>query len=141
MELQLDYRAMFKSIPAVMVALGTDFTILDVSDETAELAGRKPEDLIGRDIFKMFRLNPNVPDESGPRDLRASLETVLATGVRNVMPMTRYDLEDPARPGVFDERYWAVVNIPVLVDGRVDMIMFRAMDMTHVVRGALDMNC
>jgi len=139
MELQ-NYRAIFKSIPAVMVALSPDYTILDLSDETAELAGRKPEDLIGRDIFTTFKPNPSVPDEAGPRDLRASLESVLATGVRHVMPMTRYDIEDPERPGVFDERYWAIVNIPVIADGRVDLIIFRALDMTHVIRGALDMN-
>jgi PAS domain-containing protein len=140
MEQQVDYRAIFKSIPAVMVALNRDFSIVDVSDETAELAGRKPDDLVGRDIFATFRPNPSDPGEPGPRDLRASLESVLATGVRNVMPLTRYDLEDPATPGEFDERYWAIVNIPVMADGRVDLIIFRALDMTHVIRAARLMN-
>jgi len=140
MERQVDYRAIFKSIPAVTVALSPEFTILDVSDETAELAGRKSEDLVGRDIFTTFRPNPNVPDESGQRDLRASLHSVVATGMRDVMPLTRYELEDPESPGEFAERYWAIVNIPVMADGRVDMIVFRAMDMTHVIRAALDMN-
>ena len=107
---------------------------------TAELAGRKAEDLVGRDIFTTFRPNPSVPDESGPRDLRASLERVLATGVRDVMPLTRYDIEEPDRPGVFDERHWAIVNIPVLADGRVDMIIFRAMDMTTTLQSALMTN-
>jgi PAS domain-containing protein len=136
MEWQIDYQAIFKSIPAVMVALSPDFTILDVSDETAELTGRKAQDLIGRDVFDTFRLNPNDPDDPGPRSLRDSLEGVVATGERHVMPLTRYDLEDPSRPGDFDERYWNIVNIPVMADGRVSQIIFRAMDVTHVIRAA-----
>jgi len=136
MERQVDYQAIFKRIPAVMVALSPDFTILDVSDETAELTGRKAEDLIGRDVFDTFRPNPNDVDEPGPRDLRESLESVVATGQRHVMPLTRYDLEDPGRPGVFDERYCDIVNIPVVVDGRVSQIIFRAMDVTEVIRSA-----
>jgi PAS domain-containing protein len=136
MEWQIDYRAIFKTIPAIMVALSPDFTILDVSDETAELIGRKAEDLIGRDIFDAFRANPNDPAEPGPRNLRESLESVAAMGQRHIMPLTRYDLEDPGRPGVFDERYWDVVNIPVMADGRVSQIIFRAMDVTQVIRSA-----
>jgi PAS domain-containing protein len=141
MEQQVDYGAIFKSIPAVMVALSPDFTILDVSDETADLVDRKAEDLVGRDLFRTFRPNPNDPGEPGPPDLRESLEKVLATGERDVMPLTRYDLEDPGRPGVFDERYWAVVNIPVMADGRVSLIIFRAMDMTHMIHAAQASNC
>ena len=52
MERQIDYQAIFKRIPAVTVALSPDFTILDVSDETAELMGHKAEDLIGRERFR-----------------------------------------------------------------------------------------
>jgi PAS domain S-box-containing protein len=136
MEQQIDYQAIFKRIPAVMMALSPDFTILDISDETAELTGRKAEDLIGRDVFDTFRPNPNDPDEPGPRNLRESLESVVATGERHVMPLTRYDLEDPSRPGAFDERYWDVVNIPVMADGRVSQIIFRAMDVTQAIRAA-----
>jgi PAS domain S-box-containing protein len=136
MERQIDYQAIFKRIPAVMVALSPDFTILDVSDETAELTGRKAEDLVGRDVFDTFRPNLSDPSEPGPRDLRASLESVVATGERDVMPLTRYDLEEPGRPGVFDERYWDIVNIPVMTDGHVSQIIFRAMDVTQVIRAA-----
>ena len=136
MEGQIDYQAIFKSAPAVTVALSLDFTVLDVSDETAEMTGRKAEDLIGRNIFDTFRPNPNEPAEQGLRDLRESLESVVATGERDVMPLTRYDLEDPGRPGVFDERYWDIVNIPVMAHGRVSQVIFRAMDVTQVIRAS-----
>jgi len=140
MDQQVDYRAIFKKIPAVIAALSPDFTILDVSDETAELVGRRTEDLVGRNLFTTLRPNPNDPAEPGPPDLRASLEAVLATGERDVMPLTRYDIEDPGRPGLFDERYWAVVNIPVMAAGRVSVIIFRAVEMTHMVHSAQTIN-
>jgi PAS domain S-box-containing protein len=136
MRRQIDYQAIFKKIPAVMVALSPDFTVLDVSDETAELMGHKAEDIIGRDVFDTFRTKPDDSGEPGPRNLRESLERVVATGQRDVMPMTRYDLEEPGKPGVWDERYWTIVNIPVMTDGRVSEIIFRAMEMTPLIRAA-----
>ncbi len=141
MEPQIDYRALFRKIPAVMVVLSPDFTVLDVSDETAEQAARKPEDLIGEDIFQTFRPHPQDQGEPGPGDLRASLQNVLATGERDYLPLTRYDMEDPRRPGVFDERYWAIANIPIMADGQVSMIIFRALDMTPMVHAAQMVNC
>jgi PAS domain-containing protein len=138
---QIDYQAIFKKIPAVMVALSPDFRILDVSDETAELVGRKTEDLVGQNLFQLLRPNPNDPSEPGPPDLRASLEHVRATAERDTMPVTRYDLEDPGRPGVFDERYWAIVNIPVTTESSVSAIIFRALEVTHLVRKAQTIDC
>jgi PAS domain S-box-containing protein len=136
MERQIDYQAIFKSAPAVTVALSLDFTVLDVSDETAELTGREVQDLIGRNVFDTFPPNPHDPAAQGLRDLQDSLESVVATGERDVMPLTRYDLEEPGRPGVFDERYWDIVNIPVMADGRVSHVILRAMDVTQVIRAS-----
>ena len=136
MERQIDYQAIFKSAPAVTVALSLDFTVLDVSDETAELTGREVQALIGRNVFDTFPPNPHDPAAQGLRDLRESLESVVATGERDVMPLTRYDLEEPGRPGVFDERYWDIVNIPVMADGRVSHVILRAMDVTQVIRAS-----
>jgi PAS domain S-box-containing protein len=136
MERQIDYQAIFKSAPAVTVALSLDFTVLDVSDETAELTGREVKDLIGQNVFDTFPPNPHDPAAQGLGDLRESLESVVATGERDVMPLTRYDLEDPGRPGMFDERYWDIVNIPVMTDGRVSQVILRAMDVTQVIRAS-----
>jgi hypothetical protein len=37
---------------------------------------------------------------------------------------------------VFDERYWDIVNIPVMADGRVSQVILRAMDVTQVIRAS-----
>jgi hypothetical protein len=43
-------------------------------------------------------------------------------------------VEDPGRPGVFEERYWNVVSTPLLTDtGRVMMIVVISHDVTPIV--------
>jgi hypothetical protein len=43
-------------------------------------------------------------------------------------------LEDPGRPGVFEERYWNVLITPLLSDtGRVMMIVLIAHEVTPII--------
>jgi hypothetical protein len=50
-----------------------------------------------------------------------------------MMPI-RYDVEDPGRPGAFEERYWAVINTPLRSrGGQVMMIAHKADEITHIV--------
>lgn len=70
--------------------------------------------------------------------MRVSLETVLATGMRDAAATKRYDLEVPGHAGEFEERYWAVVNAPVLgPGGEVALITDRIEDITHIIRQVL----
>ncbi|MBD2896482.1 hypothetical protein amrb99_54310 [Actinomadura sp. RB99] len=77
---------------------------------------RERGQLLGRRIYEVF---PGGPSGSGVQELLASLERALAEGDVDVMPLVRYDLEVPDRPGTFEERYWTAVNAPLLgPDGR-----------------------
>lgn len=140
MEGQIDYRAIFKSYPGAAAVLNRDFVVLDVTDDAAEVAGRPASDMAGKYIFDIFPENPKLR-ERGRRDLRTSLEEVLASGEQDVMPLARYDFEDPGRPGVLEERYWAIVNTPVMTDGHVSMIIVRAQEVTHLVHHIRMVNC
>ena len=131
---QIDYRALFKALPGAIAVLTPDFVILDVNDDYLEAVGRKLEDLVGHDVFEVFPQNPADPGDAGPRELRASLEGVLASGERDVMTLTRYDVEDAGKQGEFEERYWAICNTPMRRDdGPVAMIALRADEVTHIV--------
>jgi PAS domain S-box-containing protein len=132
-EPEIDYKRVFKIGPYRTAVISPDLTILDVNDEYLTGSGRKREDLLGHSPFDLF---PDLPDpaDTGSRDLRASLEAVLASGERDVVSLTRYDVEDPGRPGVFEERYWNVVSTPLLTDtGRVMMIVVISHDVTPIV--------
>jgi|SRR5215469_5311013 len=138
----VDYEAAFKHMPGAVALLSPELVILDVSNGYLDAAGRGPEKMIGRHILEAFPENPIDPDDTGPRDLRASLETVLATGEPDFLNPTRYDVEDAAHPGEFEQRYWAVANMPVCTsDGSVCMIIHMAQEVTPLVHQVDASNC
>jgi PAS domain-containing protein len=131
----INYRAVFAAFPGPTALLSCDFTILDANEDYLAAVGRERVDVIGRNIFIAFPTNTRAPDTSGADNLRASLESVVATGEMDRMELIRYDLEVPGKPGVFDERYWAVVNSPVIgPGGQPEVIVHRAADATATVR-------
>jgi PAS domain-containing protein len=133
-ETEIDYQRVFKIAPCPTAVLSPDLIILDVSDEYLTATGRKREDLLGHSPFDLFPARPDDPADTGPGDLRASLEAVLASGERQVVSLTRYDMEDPGRPGVFEERYWYVFSTPLLSDtGRVMMIVLVGHEVTPII--------
>ena len=139
---QIDYRAVFKSLPGPTALLDPRFVIIDANQSYLETAGRTLDQVVGHNFLDAFPENPADPDDTGPRDLRASLQAVLDSGERDVMNVTRYDTQDPDRPGVFEERYWVVVNAPLCDDvGNVDVIILKAEEVTHLVRQARVVNC
>ncbi|MFF7411743.1 PP2C family protein-serine/threonine phosphatase [Streptomyces lydicus] len=131
----IDYEAVFRVLPGGLLLLSPEFVILDVNETLLHRAGRDRHQVIGRHLFDVFPDNPADPDASGVRNLRASLERVVATGERDTMALQRYDIEAPGRPGVFAERYWSPVNSPVLdAAGRVQLVVHRVEDVTEIVR-------
>jgi PAS domain S-box-containing protein len=130
----IDYRAIFRSIPGALAVLTPDGSIIDVNDGYLEVSGRPLEQLLGKGIFDVFPANPDDPADLGPAELRDSLELVAATGEPDVMQPVRYDVEDLARPGRFEERYWAVTNFPLLDhEGQPTMIIHKADEVTHII--------
>lgn len=133
-----DFRRVFESAPGPIMLMSPDLVILAVSDafETVSLVPR--EALVGRRLFDVFPDNPNAPEASGARNLRASLERVRRHLVADVMPVQRYDVRRPdSAGGGFEERYWTPVNAPILdADGRLLYIVQRVEDVTGVIRAA-----
>jgi PAS domain-containing protein len=138
----VDYEAAFRHMPGAVALLSPELVILDVSNGYLDAAGREADKMIGRNILEAFPENPDDPDATGPRDLRVSLETVLASGEPHFVNPTRYDVEDSAHPGEFEQRYWAVANMPVCAaDGQVSMIIHMAQEVTPLVHQVDASNC
>jgi PAS domain-containing protein len=134
----IDYQTVFRAFPGATALLSCEFTILDANDEYLAAVGRESDAVLGQNIFSAFPKNLGDPADIGPQDLRASLESVIASRERDHMDLTRYDIEVPGRPGVFEERYWAVVNTPILdAAGEPQMIVHRVEDATATVRQVL----
>jgi PAS domain-containing protein len=138
---QIDYKAAFKCLPGAVALLNPDLVILDVSHGYLDAAGCGADRIVGRNILQAFPENPRDPDDTGPRDLRASLESVLATGLPDFINTTKYDVEDPGHPGDFEERYWTIANVPVCdAAGQTTMIIHMAQEQTKFVHGARSAN-
>src|ERR1043165_1923797 len=134
--LEPDYRAVFDALPGKNLLLAPDFTILGVSDAYLAATMTRRESILGRGLFDVFPDNPDDPAADGVRNLRASLERVIASRRRDRMALQKYDIRRPEHVGGgFEERYWSPLNSPVLgPDGAVRCIIHTVEDVTEVVR-------
>lgn len=133
----VDYRALFATVPGLFLLVAPDasFTILDASDAYLAATMTTRESLVGRPLFEAFPDNPDDPNATGTRNLRHSLETVIATRESHTMDVQQYDVRrPPERGGGFEERHWSPVNTPLLdADGRVQLIIHQVHDVTELV--------
>ncbi|MFF0725700.1 PP2C family protein-serine/threonine phosphatase [Streptomyces sp. NPDC004134] len=131
----IDYEAVFHAMPTAVALFTTDLVYLDANDAYWSTSGRTRRQVIGRYVFDVFPDNPDDPEASGTRNLSASLRRVAATGQRDAMALQRYDVESPDRPGVWEERYWSPVNVPVFApDGTVALLLHRVEEVTELIR-------
>ncbi|MFE1444245.1 PP2C family protein-serine/threonine phosphatase [Streptomyces sp. NPDC058739] len=131
----IDYQAVFHALPAGIALLTPELVYADVNEAYLSLSGRTLDQLIGRFLFDVFPDNPDDPNANGMRNLYASLRRVATTGERDTMALQRYDVEDPERPGVWQERYWSPVNVPVLApDGTVALLLHRVEEVTELIK-------
>ncbi|MEV0634977.1 SpoIIE family protein phosphatase [Streptomyces sp. NPDC050619] len=131
----IDYAAVFRALPGMVALLTPDLVYVDANEDFLRLAGRTREQLLGRYIFDVFPENPNDPAAAGMRETRESMLRVVASGERDTMALLRYDIEDPQRPGHWQEHYWSPVNAPVLgPDGKVALVVHRVEEVTELIR-------
>jgi serine phosphatase RsbU (regulator of sigma subunit) len=131
----IDYAAVFQALPGMVALLTPGLVYVDANEEFLRVAGRSREQVVGRHLFDVFPDNPNDPAASGARNLEASLRRVMATGERDTMALQRYDVEDPDRPGEWEERYWSPVNAPVFgADGSVVLLVHRVEEVSELIR-------
>ncbi|MFD4141132.1 PP2C family protein-serine/threonine phosphatase [Streptomyces sp. NPDC058572] len=130
----VDYEAVFRAFPGPALLLTPDLVMVDANDAFLGRSGRGRRDLAGRAVFEVFPVDPSDPEAPGSQ-LRASVDRALATGRQDAMPLRRYELETPGRPGELENRYWSPVNAPVLgPDGQVALIICRVEEVTELVR-------
>ncbi|GAA4054260.1 PP2C family protein-serine/threonine phosphatase [Streptomyces shaanxiensis] len=134
-ETAIDYEAVFQALPGMVALLTSELLYADANEDFQRLSGRTRDQLVGRYIFDVFPENPNDPTATGMRDVRASMLRVVATGERDTMALQRYDVEDPMRPGQWEERYWSPINAPVRgPDGKVEFVLHRVEEVTELIR-------
>ncbi|HEY9191879.1 MAG TPA: response regulator [Methyloversatilis sp.] len=134
-QLDVDYRAIVESLPGLFVILDAELTIVGVSDAYNRATMTRRDEMLGRTMFDVFPDNPDDPAADGVRNLHASLERVLKSAAPDTMAVQKYDVRRPPQEGGgFEERYWTVINAPVLgADGRIRYIIHKAEDVTEFI--------
>jgi PAS domain S-box-containing protein len=131
-----DYQAIFDATPGNYLLLSPDLTIVGVNQCYLTATMTRRDDIVGRGLFEIFPDNPEDPNADGVRNLRASLQRVMAGKRPDRMPVQKYDIRRPeSEGGGFEERYWSPLNSPVLDDrGEVSYIIHWVEDVTEFIR-------
>jgi signal transduction histidine kinase len=131
----VDFRRILEAAPGAYLVLDPNLSIVAVTAAYLAATMTVREEIAGRDLFDVFPDNPNDPHATGTANLRASLETVIATRAPDTMAVQKYDIRRPqSEGGGFEERYWKPVNTPVLIDGEVAYIVHAVEDVTELAR-------
>jgi signal transduction histidine kinase len=137
-EAGLDFRLLFEQSPDVLLVLLPDaprYTMVAATRARLLATHTTLEQTVGRGLFELFPDNPDDPAATGARNLRASLERVLATRAPDTMAVQKYDIRGP--DGSFQVKYWSPKNLPVLShSGEVVYILHRVEDVTELVRAS-----
>jgi PAS domain S-box-containing protein len=129
----IDFRRLFDAVPHPLLVLDLDLRVMEANPAYCAILGRSREALLGREAFSLFPDNPGDPAADGVKAVRTSMMVARDTGQTQVMALQRYDVEDPDT-GAFGERYWSIVNVPVLDDrGATALLLNRVEDVTAYV--------
>lgn len=108
------------------------FTMVAASASYLKLTGKNLHDILGKGVFEVFPPNPDNPEDTSDKDLRASFMHVVSIGESHQLPVQRYDVSN--KENVFEQRYWRIANCPVKGDnGSVEFILNSVHDITHDV--------
>jgi signal transduction histidine kinase/PAS domain-containing protein len=129
---EVDFQRVFDRLPAALVLLDPDLTVLAANRAFLALVGVEPDDIIGRPLLESFPEDPDDPLASGAGNILASFQRVREHRVADIMPIQRYDVAGP--DGEYQARYWAPINAPVLApDGSLSWIVQRIDEVTAYV--------
>jgi PAS domain S-box-containing protein len=126
---EIDFHNIFKIHSTAMLLLTADLQIVDANDEFLAEVGRPLEELIGRNFYQALQ-----PGDCSGHPRWTALDEAMTSGRRQCDLLSRYDIEDPDRPGVFTERWITTLAQPIHGnDGNVQVIELSMRDITPVI--------
>jgi PAS domain-containing protein len=127
---EIDFHHVFKINPTAMALLTADLLIVDVNDAFLKDTQRPYDAVTGRNFFELFPKEPN--DPGNPK--WTVMEAAVASGQQECDKLTRYDVEDSATPGLFQERWWSATVTPIRgSDGQVEMPELSVREATAII--------
>ncbi|MES2356696.1 MAG: ATP-binding protein [Pseudomonadota bacterium] len=128
-----ELKSLFESLPGLYLVLSPDLKIVSVSDAYLKATLTTREDILDRNLFDVFPDNPDDPDTKAVLKMQTSIARAISTGMPDTMAISRYDVRRP--DGVFEERYWSVINSPMVgANHKILYIVHRVEEVTEFVR-------
>ena len=123
----------------IVAADAPQWTILDANDAYAAVTHQARDRLVGRGTFEAFPESAETSRDSGAANVRRSFEEAIASRVRVILPVQRYDIPVASMPGVFAERYWELSSAPLLDDDNMLIgVLHEVENVTDRVRSAAE---
>jgi two-component sensor histidine kinase len=122
---QMDFEALFNSLPTPSMVMDTDFDIVAVNEAYLDVTMRLRESLIGANVFKAF------PAEGESRRLlQDSFERVRDKGIVDVLPVLPYAI---AGQEGLEARSWNCTHVPIRdQDGQVVFVLQNTQDISQL---------
>ncbi|HEY1023345.1 MAG TPA: PAS domain-containing protein, partial [Flavisolibacter sp.] len=128
--------SLFEATPGLRAVFLPDtprFTLIAISHDMCRYVGMPRERFIGKSVFDAFPANPDDTENTGHKNLLASLNEVVRTRAPHQMQRQRYDVAIGG--GVFREIYWQNNSVPLLdAQGQLCCIIHTAQDITEQVK-------
>lgn len=125
-----DFRLIFESTPHPFLIVNLSLVIVAVNDAYLNATLKTRDFMIGKNLFEVHPDNPNDPEATGEKNLKASFAEVMRTKKSHRMQIQKYDIP---RQGTteFEVRYWSPLNSPVLdEDNELKFIIHHVEDVT-----------
>ena len=134
-DLGVDLATAFDASPNPYMLVTRDLRYAGVNEAYLAAVGATREALIGKPLFEVFDAGPGEDAPENVRQVRASLEKVLATGESDHLALIRFSMPmiDSSGQVVHRERYWSATHTPLRnADGEVVYVLQHTTDVTEL---------
>ncbi|MGV3587863.1 MAG: PAS domain-containing protein [Adhaeribacter sp.] len=134
------FTKVFEKQANLAMVLSPDLIIKAATDSYLRETLTLRENIIGKQVFRIFPDNPDLDGASPTANLQASIQQALTDGKTHQMAVYRYDIPDPKNSGLFLERYWRTSNTPLLdQNGKLLCIIHETANVTEAEKARLQL--
>ena len=133
----VDFEKAFEALPGINILIDTDMPHFTVLAVTQGLIDIQPDiftkkDIINKPFFKAFPQSESLDSSTEENKIRTFFEKIISTKTQNELGVQRYEV--PNNNGGFTERWWSIVNKPVINDeGQVIYILQSSQEITEQI--------
>lgn len=134
-DLGVDLATAFDASPNLYMLVTPDLRYAGANEAYLKALGASREALIGKPLFDVFDSGPSEDAPENVRQVKASLERVLATGEPDHLALIRFSIPEIDTSGllVHRERYWSATHTPVKnAAGEVVYVLQHTTDVTEL---------